>query len=184
MALDAGDSATARAALNAVEASSRTAMGELRQMLGVLSEDASDAPSPGIGDIAVLVDNVRAGGVVVDLTITGSFDAMPLATQLGAYRIVQEGLTNALKHAPGSLVQVSVWHADDRLSVVVESSGGSRAQPAVNDAGFGIDGLRARVAALSGNLRSVRTTEGWLLDAEIPVTQPEAPPVPSSDEPA
>jgi signal transduction histidine kinase len=184
MALDAGDSATARAAMSAVEASSRTAMGELRQMLGVLSDDASEAPSPGIGDIAALVENVRTGGVVVDLEITGSFDAMPRATQLSAYRIVQEGLTNALKHAPGSLVQVRVCHAHDRLTVTVESSGGSRAQPAGDHTGFGLEGLRARVAALSGNLRSVRTTDGWLLDAEIPVAQPDAPSMPLSDEPS
>jgi signal transduction histidine kinase len=122
--------------------------------------------------------------VAVELTLTGSFDAMPRATQLGAYRIVQEGLTNALKHAPGSLVQVRVSHADNRLTVAVESSGGSHGEPDANDTGFGLESLRARVAALSGRLRSVRTSDGWLLDADIPVSKPDAPSVVLPDDPS
>lgn len=184
MALDAGDAATARAALSAVEASSRTAVAELRQMLGVLADDASGLPAPSISDIPVLIDNVRDAGVVVDLQITGNSDGVSRSTQLGAYRIVQEGLTNAMKHAPGSLVQVRISRANDRLTVDVESSGSGPAQSSATDGGSGLEGLRARVAALSGSLRSVRTANGWLLNAELPATHPDAAPVSRSDEPS
>jgi signal transduction histidine kinase len=172
MALDSGDPMTARAAMTAVEASSRTAMGELRQMLGVLTDEPGGSPAPGLGDLAALVDNVRAGGVVVELQCAGELDAVPQATQLGAYRLVQEAMTNAVKHAPGSLVSVRVRAADGCLFVEVESSGGSGTQQQRGGGGSGLDGLRARVAALSGQLCSERTADGWLLRAELPLPDP------------
>jgi signal transduction histidine kinase len=157
--------------MTAVEASSRTAMGELRQMLGVLTDDSGGSPAPGLGDLATLVDNVRAGGVVVELESAGELETVPRATQLGAYRIVQEAITNAVKHAPGSLVSVRVRSTDRNLCVEVESSGGRPTQQR-GPAGSGSEGLRARVAALSGQVRSERTADGWLLRAELPLPHP------------
>jgi signal transduction histidine kinase len=173
MALDSGDPATARAAMTAVEASSRTAMGELRQMLGVLADKPGGPPAPGLDDLPALVANVRAGGVAVELETGGALDAVPQATQLGVYRIVQEAITNAVKHAPGSLVAVRVALADGRLSVEVESTGGAAASPQRPGGGSGLDGVRARVAALSGRFLSERTPDGWLLRAELPIPGPE-----------
>ena len=181
MALDSGDPATARVAMAAVEASSRTAMGELRQMLGVLTDEPGGAPAPGLGDLAVLVDNVRAGGVLVDLQTAGRLDAVPRATQLGAYRIVQEAITNAVKHAPGSLVSVRVRAVDLGLTVEVESSGASRVQQEGAGGGSGLEGIRARVAALSGTVCSEPTGDGWLLRAELPLPHPDAAPTPHAD---
>jgi signal transduction histidine kinase len=175
MALDAGDSATARSALSAVESSSRTAMAELRQMLGVLGDEAGEAPAPGVDDIRALVDNVRAGGVIVDLELADGLGAVPRATQLGAYRIVQEGLTNALKHAPGALVDVRLGVEGSRMTVCVESSGGGPAPPARGDGGSGLEGLTARVVGLGGEITSERTTDGWLLRAQLPIPQPGGP---------
>lgn len=169
MALDAGDTGTARSAMSAVEAGSRTALSELRQMLGVLTGSPSGAPAPGLGDVPALVENVRVGGVPVELDLTGSLDGVPRAVQLGAYRVVQEALTNAVKHAPGAAVAVRVAAGPTMLSVDVESSGGEPAFQDSQGGGYGLDGLRARVAGLSGELRSERTAEGWLLQALLPL---------------
>jgi signal transduction histidine kinase len=174
MALDSGDPATARVAMVAVEASSRTAMGELRQMLGVLTDEPGGSPAPGLGDLTVLVDNVRAGGVLIDLQSAGELDAVPRAAQLGAYRIVQEAITNAVKHAPGSLVSVRVRAVDRGLTVEVESSGASRVQQEGAGGGSGLDGIRARVAALSGTVFSEPTADGWLIRAVLPLPHRDA----------
>ena len=176
MALDAGDNARVRQAMAAVESSSRTAMVELRHMLGVLTAESGEAPAPGLDDIEALVRNVRAGGVVIDLETAGDLQAVPRAAQLCAYRVVQEALTNAVKHAPGSLVRVAVRAADHRLSVAVESSGGSPTHPGPTDGGSGLKGLRSRVAAMAGEFHSERTADGWLLRAELPLPHPNGPP--------
>lgn len=178
MALDNGDASTARRAMAAVEASSRTAMGELRQMLGVLTDVPGGSPAPGLGDLAALVDNVRAGGVLVSLQTDGELDAVPGATQLGAYRIVQEAVTNAVKHAPGSLISVRVGVGGRGVTVEVESSGASRGQQTDGAGGSGLEGIRARVAALSGTVRSAPTADGWLLRAELPLPHADASPTP------
>lgn len=105
MALAAGDSDTAGRALGAVESSSRVAMREMRQMLGVLvGEEASAvAPAPGLADLPALVENVCAAGVHVALKQSDHWEAAPASVQLCAYRVVQEGLTNAVRHSPGLL---------------------------------------------------------------------------------
>jgi signal transduction histidine kinase len=121
VALDAGDDQAARTALTAVESTSRTAMREMRQLLGVLRETPGNgpeagAPAPGLADIATLVSNVRAGGVAVTADVSPGRGPVRAATQLCAYRIVQESLTNALKHAPGAIVTVQVTSAKEVLS--------------------------------------------------------------------
>jgi signal transduction histidine kinase len=184
MALDAGDSATARRALTAVESSSRGALREMRQLFGVLrtisdvragddaDAGADNAPTPGLADIARLVENVRLGGVAVTSETTGDVLDVPPAVQLCAYRVVQEALTNAVKHAPGGVVTVRVVGSDQSLHVVVETSGGIPSDGHVDSGGFGLEGIRTRVAAAGGQARIGPTPEGWLVAAELPV-QPE-----------
>jgi signal transduction histidine kinase len=178
MALDAGDEQTARAALAAVESTSRAAMREMRQLLGVLRDVSGDdirsvtevdAPLPGLADIAALVDNVRAGGVAVTAQVLLESGQVPAAVQLCAYRVVQEALTNAVKHAPGALVTVRVSSAGGTLSVVVDSAGGLRAPHAAEGGGLGLAGIRARLAAAGGQSRIGSTADGWRVDAQLPV---------------
>jgi signal transduction histidine kinase len=174
VALEAGDEQAARAALMAVEASSRTAMREMRQLLGVLRDGSgvvtkSDAPPPGLGDIAMLVDNVRATGVAVTAEVVPEAGQVPTDVQLCVYRVVQEALTNAVKHAPGAIVTVRVTSTEGVLRVVVDSSGGSRAQRAAEGGGLGVEGIRTRVAAAGGQSRIGATAAGWRVDAQLPL---------------
>jgi signal transduction histidine kinase len=177
VALDAGDTSTARAALSAVESTSRTAMREMRQLLGVLRDGSgevpaaaeADGPLPGLADIATLVANVRAGGVAATADVPPEHDQVPAVVQVCAYRVVQEALTNAIKHAPGAIVTVRVSTTEAGLRVVVDSSGGRRAPRAADSGGLGIAGIRTRVAAIGGQCRIGATTAGWRVDAQLPV---------------
>ena len=181
MALDAEDAETARTAMSAVESSSRTAMREMRQMLGVLvdaagdttGEDQSVAPAPRIADIATLVDNLRAGGMVVGLLMKGRLDDIAPAVQLCAYRVVQEALTNAVKHSPGASAEVRVNADGETLWVTVTSSPGGPAENAAEGSGTGLEGLRVRVDALGGEFRAERSAEGWLVEARLPLSPRE-----------
>ena len=174
VALDAGDEQAARAALTAVESTSRTAMREMRQLLAVLRDRAGtgperDGPAPGLADIATLVGNVRAGGVAVTADLPAGTGRVPAAVQLCAYRVVQEALTNAVKHAPGAIVTVRVTCAEGVLRVVVDSSGGTRPQREAEGSGLGLAGIRARVAAAGGQSRIGATSSGWRVEAQLPL---------------
>jgi signal transduction histidine kinase len=182
MALDSGDTATAGTALSAVEASSRTAMREMRELLGVLrgiegaeftdaDRDPSGPPAPGLADIATLVDNVRLAGVAGTAETQGDLADVPPAVQLCAYRVVQESLTNALKHAPGAIVTVRVAGSGQLLRVVVETTGGTPTGGNVDGGGLGLVGIRTRVAAAGGRVRMGPTPSGWLIEADLPMRE-------------
>jgi signal transduction histidine kinase len=183
MALDSGDTSAARTALSAVESSSRTAMREMRELLGVLrgigdaesAEDAdriaSEPPAPGLDDIASLVDNVRLAGVAVTAETRGDLADVPRAVQLCAYRVVQESLTNAIKHAPGAIVAVRVVGSGQLLRVAVETTGGAPEGEGVGSGGFGLAGIRTRVAAAGGRVRMGPTALGWLIEADMPMRE-------------
>lgn len=183
MALDSGDTATARTAMSAVETSSRTALREMRELLGVLrgigdAESAESAdgetnrpPAPGLGDITSLVDNIRIAGVAVTSEIEGDLTDVPRAVQLCAYRVVQESLTNALKHAPGAIVAVRVVGSGQLLRVVVETTGGTPTGENVDSGGLGLVSIRTRVAAAGGQVRMGPTSSGWLIEADLPMRE-------------
>ena len=183
MALDSGDTATARNAMSAVESSSRSALREMRELLGVLrgigdaeaaenvEEDASRPPAPGLADIASLIDNVRLGGVAVTWESEGDFTDVSAAIQLCAYRVVQESLTNAIKHAPGAIVAVRVVGSGQMLRVAVETTGGTPAGGNVDSGGLGLVGIRTRVAAAGGKVRMGPVRSGWLVEADLPVRE-------------
>jgi signal transduction histidine kinase len=188
MALRSGDETVAGTALSAVESSSRIALREMRQMLGVLMDvddpgsssdkpsrpDGGPRPAPGLDDLGPLLENVRAGGVAVTLEQTGDWDSASPGVQLVVYRVVQEGLTNAVKHAPGSLVTVRLDATDGAGRVSVETTGTrpstGRGSGSHGD-GLGLDGLRTRVAALSGDFACGPTDRGWLIEARVPLHQ-------------
>ncbi|MFB7027968.1 MULTISPECIES: sensor histidine kinase [unclassified Streptomyces] len=141
----------AEAAFEAISATGRDAMDQLRRMLGVLREGgeaaAPRAPQPDIAAIPGLVERVRAGGLAVDYTTEGGVRALPAATGASVYRIVQEALTNVVRHAGARTVGVRLAHADGVLRVTVTDDGRG---PRPGSGGHGLVGIRERAAAHGG----------------------------------
>ncbi|MFR0359350.1 sensor histidine kinase [Streptomyces sediminimaris] len=172
----------AREALLAVEAGGRTAMTELRHVMGLLAmsgddtEPAADpdlAPQPGLGQLPSLTDRLRETGVPVELTVTGAPPPLPPGADLAAYRVVQEALTNVVKHAAGARVRVAVDHVPGVVRIAVSDTGGTSAAPAGPGGGRGLIGLRERLAVHGGTLRAgERATGGFEVSAVIPVEEP------------
>ncbi len=150
----------ARAALLIIKAASRDAMRDLRGMLGVLRQ-ADDPqgrdPSPSLAALPELVERVRGAGVVVVFAIEGTARPLTPATELAGYRIVQEALTNVLRHAPGASAEVHLRYVPDAIQVEVFDDGGARsdASPTVSPGtGHGLVGLRERAGTLGGTLEA------------------------------
>jgi signal transduction histidine kinase len=164
----------AREALLSVEASGRAAMTELRHVMGLLTADGETldlAPQPGMAELESLVGRVRASGLPVELVVTGAPDTpMPDGVVLAGYRVVQEALTNAVKHAAGSSATVRVDYGSDRLSIEVTDTGGTRPPTADAGSGRGLVGLRERLALYSGTLDAgPRIRGGYRLHAVMPL---------------
>ena len=156
------DPVQAREALLAVEASGRAAMTELRQVIGLLIVDGDGAdltPQPGLNQLAELACRVRDTGVPVTLTLDGTFESLPAGIELAAYRVVQEALTNAVKHAAGAAVDIKISGTPDELRVEVTDTGGAPAA-VTSGSGRGLIGLRDRLAAYGGTLTAGRRPTG------------------------
>jgi signal transduction histidine kinase len=166
------------AALTAIGRTARGALAETRRVVGVLREDAGSAdsgPEPGLADIDGLVATVRAAGVPVDATLPdGAPDDVAAEVQLAAYRVVQEGLTNVLKHAGADArgeVLVERVPGGLRVTVADDGFGGSVAS---DGPGSGIAGMRERVAATGGHLvAGPRTRGGYAVTATLPLVPVE-----------
>ena len=158
----------ARESLVAVEQTGRRALGELRRLLDVVAEDEGEGtlPQPGLARLGELVENVRAAGLAVDLTIEGTPQELAPGVDLSAYRIVQEALTNTLRHARASRALVRVRYAPAQLELDVRDDGiGGTITP-----GRGLVGMRERAAFLGGELEAGSTPAGgFLVRARIPV---------------
>jgi signal transduction histidine kinase len=143
----------------------------MRRLLGVLREDSTDAsltPQPGIADIHVLAASVRAAGVPVELEVDGDYGTLPPAVELSAYRIVQEALTNVLKHAKRAHAEVRVCRDGDVLTVEVLDDGAGTS--AAGTGGHGLVGMRERVALFGGELHAgPRSEGGFAVHATLPV---------------
>jgi len=171
----------ARDALLAVEAGGRAAMTELRHVMGLLTMDSDDpdaasadlTPPPGLGELDELVARVSEAGVKVSVRVTGTPFTLPVGADLAAYRVVQEALTNAVKHASGSSIAISVDYAESSVRVDVADTGGASSSSAGLGNGRGLSGLRDRLSLYGGTLSAGRRpTGGYRVTAEIPVTQP------------
>ncbi|MFH8468457.1 sensor histidine kinase [Streptomyces sp. NPDC017991] len=186
-------------ALLAVEAGGRAAMTELRHVMGLLTmaaegEDESDgegdggdrgrgegadpagavaaelAPQPGLDQLDHLVGRVRDTGLPVDLTVTGPPRPLPPGLELAAYRVIQEALTNTVKHASGATAAVTVDYGPRRLRVEVTDTGGQSGTGAATGSGRGLIGLRERLAVHDGTLETGhRLTGGYRVEALIPL---------------
>ena len=159
--------------LEKIERSSREALVEMRRLLGVLRDDeqsASHAPQPGIAQLEALAATVRASGLPVELTLEGAHDDLPPGLELSIYRIVQEALTNTLKHAGATRAHVHVRRNRDAVTVEIldDGAGSTNGQAAVT--GQGLVGMRERVALFGGELRTATRPEGgFVVQAQLPL---------------
>jgi signal transduction histidine kinase len=142
---------SARAALASIETAGRQGLAEMRRLLGLLTSphDSTVSPQPGLGDLPALVDRLRASGVPVDLQLDGEVDALPAGVDLAAYRIVQEGLTNVLKHAGPATARVVVRATRGAVDVEVRDDGHGR-DGHRTAGGHGLVGMRERAALYGG----------------------------------
>jgi signal transduction histidine kinase len=165
----------------------RAGLTEMRRLLGVLREDVGDAggdrhPQPGLSQLAELIDSAReASDAGARLIVSGPVAPFDSGVELAAYRIVQEALTNARRHAPGAAVDVELCYEDDGLRLRIRdngpgpslsSSAGSSEQP--EGPGHGLLGMRERAATVGGSLRTgAASSGGFLVEAVLPA-KPEA----------
>ncbi len=170
------------ATLAEIEDSGRRALTETRRLFGVLrepEEETGRAPQPGISELPALAGSLRAAGLEVSLAIDGYYPALPPAVNVSAYRIVQEALTNVLKHAGPAHAEVTVGCTDSAVTIEVTDDGrGSPAPPAVQGeaevgGGQGLVGMRERVALFGGDLRAgPRAGGGFTVRARLPISEP------------
>jgi signal transduction histidine kinase len=169
--------AQAADALQAIESTGRDALAEMRRLLGVLRQDdsrASLAPQPSLDGLPPLVDQFREAGLPVSYTVDGPERPLPAGVELSAYRIVQEALTNALKHAgPVGSVAVAVHYTDDAVQIEVVDDG--RGATTNGDGGHGLLGMRERVDVCGGELTTgPRAGGGYRVRARLPVAEAAA----------
>jgi signal transduction histidine kinase len=159
-----------------IAASSRRALGEMRGLLGILRghDTAPTAPLPGLSDVADLVASTRASGA--EISYTGTDAEVPDVVGLTAFRLVQEALSNALRHAPGSAVTVTVTDEGHDLRVRVTTPAPARSDEPTPGARLGLAGIRERAHALGGTVTAGPTADGGFeLTATLPVAQDDDP---------
>jgi signal transduction histidine kinase len=178
------DPGRAREALTAIASTGRQALAEMRRLLGVLrrDDDGTDpgrAPLPGIGQLGELLEQTRAAGLPVALTVEGVPRPLPDGAALAAYRIVQESLTNTRKHGgPMATAQVMLRYLEDALVLRITDDGPG---PAVGSdgAGHGLAGMRERVAIYGGWVQAgPKTGAGFQVTARLPFAPPASGPAP------
>jgi len=160
--------AKAREALASIEHTGREALTELRRLLGAVRAEDGKVPQPGLERLPALIDQVRAAGLDVDLNTDGDARQLPLGVDLSAYRIVQEALTNTLKHAHARRAEITLAYAHDALVVSITDDG--RGSTGNGDQGQGLIGMRERVALYDGELEvGPRAEGGFAVAARFPL---------------
>jgi signal transduction histidine kinase len=182
LALEAGDTDEAVAALADAEAAGRAAMAEIHRTVGLLGQGDDDRPTPCATDLPELVDGFKRAGLEVQFDLEGELSKVPFAAGLATYRVVQESLSNAVKHAPGApvTVQVRVQTGDVDIKVVnpIASSprlglgtngvGGAGGAGQAVGAGQGVRGMTERAELLGGTARALNGDGTWKVEAHIP----------------
>jgi signal transduction histidine kinase len=165
------EQAGTRDVLGTIEQTGRSALIEMRRLLQMLREDEADplAPQPGLDDLPVLVSQVREAGLNVELEVDGERRDLPVGLELSAYRIVQEALTNALKHAGEAAASVRVRYGEDAIELeVVDDGAGNGHVDRIG--GHGLVGMRERVALYGGQFEARRRDEGgYRVRALLPI---------------
>jgi hypothetical protein len=170
----AADPEFAETALAAIETSARSALADLDHVLGLLRDDRRSPTSPQatLGDVDRLVDATRAGGIAVDVSRTGELDRLPAAVSREAYRIIQEGLTNAIRHAgrPADKLAVDLSIQLDTSGLRLELTNPVNGVSDHPGGGRGLSGIRERVAVLRGTVEAGLDGDLWRLAVTLPVT--------------
>ncbi len=165
------DSDQAREALLQIKRTSGDALTDLRATLGVLrgpDQDAPIGPAAGLGDLDVVADGLRSAGIAVTVDVD-TVGGVPTPVQSACYRIVQEALTNVMRHANARAASVVVRADDDMLTIVVADDG-TGGDPATAGAGAGVRGMRERAEALGGTLHAGRDPNGgWRVESALPL---------------
>ncbi|MET0524650.1 MAG: sensor histidine kinase [Nocardioides sp.] len=162
-------------ALTDVERTGRSALAEMRRLLGALRDDDEDAelsPQPGLDRVDALVEEVGRAGLPVQVAVEGEPYHLPRAIDLSAYRIVQEGLTNALKHAGASQAHVTLRYRVDQLEIDVRDDGRGASARNLNGGGHGLVGVQERVKIYRGEMSAGPADGGgFLLSARLPAKE-------------
>ncbi|MEV6324130.1 histidine kinase [Nocardia sp. NPDC051787] len=170
-----GVTPAAHAEFESIGATAREALNEIRGMLGVLRSDGElpeHAPQPKAADVIGLFEGARRAGVDVTWTVEGALDTIPETIGLALYRIAQESLSNASRHAPGAAVQVCIVRGADLLFTVGNGPGATPARP-VGNGGHGIAGMQARAVAVGGDVSAgPRPDGGFEVRARLPLALP------------
>jgi signal transduction histidine kinase len=163
-------------ALSSIEETSRGALHEMRALLGVLRDEGTSGaglvPVPGLADLKTLADRTAEAGVRVDLDIHGDRPPLPAGLDLAAYRVIQEAITNVIKHAATDRCRVAVGYADEFLDLEVtdNGTGAARSTPGPGT-GHGITGMRERVGMYGGEFSAApRPGGGFRVSARFPLT--------------
>jgi len=167
------DPADAARSLAEAERLGRQSLNEVRSIIGVRGSDSGDAiaaPVPGIDGVHELIDGLRLAGADVSLTVDGDIARVPATTGSTVYRIAQESLTNAAKHAPGSPVAVRVLAEGDLVELVVDSAGAPS-----EGTGMGVRTMRERAEAVGGRCTAGPEGQGWRVRATLPVSTSPGP---------
>ncbi len=166
-----GEQQEARQALTSIETTGRQALVEMRRLLGILrrtDEEPALAPQPSLKHLDALIEQVREAGLPVELRVEGAADPLPPGVDLSAYRIVQEALTNTLKHAGPSHARVAIHYRSDEIELEISDDGVGNVNG--DGSGQGLIGMRERVALYSGVLHSGRQNGGgYLVRARLPL---------------
>jgi signal transduction histidine kinase len=164
--------ALAREALESIETAGRQALGDIERMLGILrapDDETSYDKTPGMSQLGTLCEQVREAGLPVELTVAGEVRLLPASLDLTAYRLVQEALTNTLKHAGKTRATVIVEYGADALAIEVLDDGRG-VTPATVGGGRGLVGMRERVATFRGELvAGPRAEGGFAVRARLPL---------------
>ena len=165
----------AREALAIIETTSRRALNEMRLLVGVLRqpEDGADrAPAPGLADLPELIEQITQAGVTVEVAQEGETPALPAGLDLSAYRIVQEALTNVVRHAGRAHARLTLRYRADLMEIEVIDDGGTRTPGRVevssNGQGHGIVGMRERASLFGGDLLAAPVGAGFRVLAHLP----------------
>ncbi len=166
------DPSRVREPLLAIQQTGRRALTEMTRLVGMLREDGEELgldPQPGLEDVDALIENVRQAGLEIDYSIAGSPKPLSLGADLSGYRVVQEALTNTLKHSPDARAAVSLRYTEEALEIEV-SDDGSDTPGSAPGGGHGLAGLRERVAVFGGTFHAgPRPEGGFIVRARLPL---------------
>ena len=161
-------------AMRAVSASGHQTLAELRRLLGLLGEQETDSlgPQPGLAEVPSLVDRVRSAGLPVELHLEGEPRSLPPGLDLTAYRVVQEALTNALKHSGRAQTKVVIRYGEEDIRIEVQDVGRPGWRAGAEGAGRGLVGMRERVAMYGGEMEASPEVRGFGVRVRLPLTSP------------